>query len=380
MTKPTRSRPLMTLMAGLLLATLVSPMAVSPPPAVAASCADPATSRTWSDNCDVSGSSNHSTNLVLAVQYVLHCNGLEPGPRDGIWSPKLQGAVLRFQQDRWPNDTRRWTQRVDRDTWAALNGQVSYTRSAGSRRYYRAGIDCPNERFVRNVKTGVWKVREEPTPAKRQYIPMGTDCGRGDSLKPATAKSIRHEAATIATREKARWAGRSETDPAMRHRLDAYWTCGYGVAQQPSVAWSAAFVSHVMKWADAGSAFDYSANHVSYVAGAKRNRVERDRANPFWAFRPEERAPAVGDLVCKERSNSGVTYDNVDDGTFRASHCDIVVERRADELVIIGGNVGNTVQSPATAAALRENTVPLDGDGRVTDPSVFAVVLIRDRA
>lgn len=118
---------------------------------------------------------------------------------------------------------------------------------------------------------------------------------------------------------------------------------------------------------------------MSYVAKAKRNRVDKVKDYPFWAFRPAERAPAIGDLVCKERDNSGVTYDNVDDGRFRASHCDIVVERRADELVIIGGNVGNTVQSEATPV-LRENTVPIDGNGRVTHPAVFAVVIIRDRA
>lgn len=366
------------LLAAMALVTAGTLVTAVPTPSAAATCDDPVKGN-WSDNCLVDGSNNYSTNLTLAAQYVLHCSGFKPGPRDGIWSPQTKGAVLRFQQAKWPNDPSRWTQAVDGNTWTALRGNVSLTRTTGNKRYFRAGVKCTGERFVKNTQTGLWKVREEPSPVNRGYLPMQTDCGRGETLRPASAKSIRLEAAALAKREKARWGGRTETDPAMAHVLKAYWKCGHGVVYGPDVAWSAAFVSHVMKWADAGSAFAYSSNHVTYVAAAKRNRVKNVVENPFWAFRPSERAPAVGDLVCKERAGSGVTYDNVDDGRFRASHCDIVVERRAHELVIIGGNVGNTVQSEP-AMALRENTVPIDANGRVTQSNVYAVVIIRGRS
>jgi hypothetical protein len=109
------------------------------------------------------------------------------------------------------------------------------------------------------------------------------------------------------------------------------------------LAWSAAFISWVMRRAGAGPLFRYASGHTTYCAAAKRNREAGDLTNPFWLYRVSERAPEVGDLVCTGRQDSGVTYDNVDDGQFRASHCDLVVEVSPGRLGVIGGNVNNSV-------------------------------------
>jgi hypothetical protein len=78
----------------------------------------------------------------------------------------------------------------------------------------------------------------------------------------------------------------------------------------------------------------------------------------------------VGDLICKNRDSSGVTFTNVDDGWSRASHCDIVVEKRRADLRVIGGNVLDTVG---------EKFIATDSSGYV-DPSWYAVLAVRDNA
>jgi uncharacterized protein DUF2272/tail lysozyme len=112
---------------------------------------------------------------------------------------------------------------------------------------------------------------------------------------------------------------------------------------QAAHPWSAVFVSYVMRTAGAGAGFHYSPAHQSYIRAARKNRVNRDAAKPFWAFRATEVAPRIGDLVCASRSNSGATYDNIGDAQYRATHCDVVTEVRPGRIRVVGGNVGQTV-------------------------------------
>ena len=77
-------------------------------------------------------------------------------------------------------------------------------------------------------------------------------------------------------------------------------------------------------------------------------------------------SPRPGDLVCKERSNSGVTYDNVDKGSF-ASHCDFVVDVQPGSLETIGGNLSDSV---------RKDPVRTDSAGRVVSPTFYAIVRV----
>jgi peptidoglycan hydrolase-like protein with peptidoglycan-binding domain len=166
---------------------------------------------------------------------------------------------------------------------------------------------------------------------------------------PSTSVSgLRGRIVQLALQEWQRWGNGTitESDPAMRAVLEGYWRAATG--NPPPAAnwwepyWSAVFISWVMRQAGAGSQFAYSSAHTTYVAAAKGNRLANN-TNPFKAYRVSERAPQPGDLVCQERSGSGVTYDNVDDGNFYPSHSDVVVEAQPGRIVVIGGNVGDTV-------------------------------------
>jgi len=178
----------------------------------------------------------------------------------------------------------------------------------------------------------------------------------------------------IATQEWERWGrGRmQEAEPRAQPVLKEYWETGVGLPYPgPARAWSAAFISWVARRAGAGSSFRYASAHTTYVAAAKRNRLANN-GNPFQAYRVGEIRPQVGDIVCAERKGpdgrwSGVTYDNVDDGQFRASHCDIVVGVGRNHLTVIGGNVSDSV---------KDKTIPIDANGLIRHRRVFAVIRV----
>jgi hypothetical protein len=176
--------------------------------------------------------------------------------------------------------------------------------------------------------------------------------------RPAPPSTLGQAIATVARGELRRWrpAGRPplrETDAAATPVLGKYYRVGVGAtvpeAQLRSAGfqaknpWSAVFISYVLRTAGAGPAFAYSRAHQSYVRAARRNRLEGRTGNPFWAYRVEEIAPRVGDLVCAARSGSGATYDNIGDGQIRATHCDVVTEVEPGRIRVIGGNVDQSV-------------------------------------
>ena len=139
-------------------------------------------------------------------------------------------------------------------------------------------------------------------------------------------------------------------------------------------AWSAAFVSYVMRIAGAGNRFPYSGIHADYINAARLNPAGLVVA----AEPPESYAPQRGDLICLSRGHP-LRFADLPTGRF-ASHCDIVVATRPGMLDVIGGNVDNSV-------ALRHIPVAPDGrlvgsDGRVVDPNHpwFVVLRVKDGA
>lgn len=188
----------------------------------------------------------------------------------------------------------------------------------------------------------------------------------------------------VANREFSRWrpgggAALTETSPAASPILREYYRDGVGAtvtdAQMRSTAyqsghpWSAVFISYVVEKAGGGDRFSKSAAHQGYIRAARENRLRARVDNPFWAYRADEIAPQPGDIVCAARSNSGATYDNIGDSTHRATHCDVVVERRPGSVRVIGGNVGNTVGA---------KTLRLRPDGKLdltgNQSTLFAVI------
>jgi hypothetical protein len=135
-------------------------------------------------------------------------------------------------------------------------------------------------------------------------------------------------------------------------------------------AWSAAFVSYVMRTAGAGKRFPYSGTHSDYINAARLSPGQLVVA----AERPELYVPRRGDLICMWRGTRVIQYDQLPAGRF-ASHCDIVVEVRPGALDVVGGNLDNSV-------AMRRIPTTPDGrlvglDGRVADPDHPWFVVIR---
>ncbi|MBM3071228.1 DUF2272 domain-containing protein [Lelliottia sp. RWM.1] len=107
--------------------------------------------------------------------------------------------------------------------------------------------------------------------------------------------------------------------------------------------WSAAFISWIMRQSGAENRFAYSASHATYISKSIRDRNQGNTNALYWGFRLNERKPQVGDLVCWDRdSDKVVDYDHQHLGHYN-SHTDLVVSVSADEIEIIGGNVGNSV-------------------------------------
>jgi peptidoglycan hydrolase-like protein with peptidoglycan-binding domain len=197
--------------------------------------------------------------------------------------------------------------------------------------------------------------------------------------------------ARVAEAEFQRWhpvggAALRETDPAATPILQQYYREGVGVqvtaqqlqsqAWQQQHPWSAVFVSWVMRTAGAGNAFHYARAHQAYIRAARRNRLDSNVSNPFWAYRPTEVAPQVGDLICASRANSGATYDNIADAQVRPTHCDIVTRVSPGQLRVIGGNVNQNVDTKRPVRTLPDGRLALDGN----QARYFAVVRCRGSA
>ncbi len=152
--------------------------------------------------------------------------------------------------------------------------------------------------------------------------------------------------------------GFSEIDEGYWQRVGDYWLEGTGTNKtglDRDWAWSAAFISWVMKEAGAGANFVYSIRHSDYITEAIANRKAGQTNAPFVGYRLDEVAPEVGDLVCYARE-TWVNYDTT--GNY-PSHCDIVTAVRSSQIDVIGGNVSHSVT---------KKTVNIDDQGLVDDP------------
>jgi hypothetical protein len=188
-----------------------------------------------------------------------------------------------------------------------------------------------------------------PNPALPSSLP---------SVNTMTAPGgrLRARIVHVAKAELAKWSQgkKTETDPVMRATLVGYWgavrksSAAIDAAIDARAAWSAAFLSWVMREAGAGTAFHAASAHTAYIAAAKKHRNARDKSK-FWAYRISETRPEIGDLVAKDRKPkgqsvcAGTTYDNVERGGV--AHCDIVVgiDSANGKMTVVGGNVNNSV-------------------------------------
>lgn len=136
--------------------------------------------------------------------------------------------------------------------------------------------------------------------------------------------------------------------------LDGYWqSVGTTYKKMGDAAWSAAFISWLMKESGAKDTFKYSPSHSVYIVDAINNKKENKGS--WKGYKPSEVSIKKGDLICYARQ-SGVTYDTTN---RYDSHCDIVynVDRKQRRASTIGGNVSNSV---------KETVVNIDEKGMIT--------------
>lgn len=125
-------------------------------------------------------------------------------------------------------------------------------------------------------------------------------------------------------------------------------------------AWSAAFISYVMRVAGANDRFAYSPNHSTYINAAAAGTESGVRARD-----PATYAPALGDLICVGRGASkSVRFADLPTQYGFPAHCGIVVATDQNgppfgrQISIIGGNVDDAVTL---------THVPVGPDGRLAD-------------
>jgi hypothetical protein len=166
--------------------------------------------------------------------------------------------------------------------------------------------------------------------------------------------------------------------PGHWERIGEYWWLGQDVDRRESAwtgmhdetgqeidanhddyyAWSAAFISYVMRTAGAGARFPYAPSHYVYINTAKDMKLGRTSGWVVMAERVDEYAPLPGDLICYAREKYKLTYEKLPRRRF-AAHCDMVVATDKAQISVIGGNVDHAVTM---------KHVPVTTDGRLADP------------
>ena len=167
----------------------------------------------------------------------------------------------------------------------------------------------------------------------------------------------------LANEELAKWAGKKEGNQTTIQQLRNYWKQGANVTASDNFyinnAWSAAFISYLMRMAGAGDKFKYSQRHSEYIQAAKQNR--KNNIKTFQGFRKTEQPVAVGDLICYPRQD-GITYDT--GGNYYA-HCDLITDIKPGSAITVGGNVSDTVKN---------SSYNLDSNNKVTTDKVHVII------
>jgi hypothetical protein len=183
----------------------------------------------------------------------------------------------------------------------------------------------------------------------------------------------------------------AERQPGLWQRVGEYWWLGQDADKREAAwtgkhgddgirfpperdgdyAWSAAFISYVMRTAGARDGFPYSPSHSHYINAARsaaaRLRIRAERTDAY--------APVPGDLICMGRlSAKDMTYDDLPAGPF-AGHCDLVVDATPGALVVVGGNVDDAVT--VKHVPVGDDGRLVGADGRVLDPRYPWFVVVR---
>jgi len=160
---------------------------------------------------------------------------------------------------------------------------------------------------------------------------------------------------------------RPDRQPGLWQRVGDYWWAGqdaltagsgwtgkYGDFGTPytgdPAAWSAAFISYLMRTAGAGDRFPYSPLHATYInAAAQGNAI-------LQALPTETTPPVQGDLICYgRRGGERLRLSDLPAPSFYG-HCDFIVAADPGQLTVIGGNV---------SAGVTMKHIPLTPSGNI---------------
>jgi len=171
-----------------------------------------------------------------------------------------------------------------------------------------------------------------------------------------------------------------EREPGLWERVGEYWWLGIDATQSASAwtgkhdeygnefpagqdgefAWSAAFISYVMRTAGADDRFPYATAHSTYINIASEMALHQTTGYVVTAERPENYPPKPGDLICLGRGRAGkLRYDDLPTSRGFGGHCDIVVTVAPGQLSVIGGNVDDAVTM---------KHIPVTPDGLIATP------------
>jgi hypothetical protein len=170
-----------------------------------------------------------------------------------------------------------------------------------------------------------------------------------------------------------------DEQPFAQYVIDQYCSVGGGSPSLSDIAddryyWSAVGISAIM--AQAGfikAEFPFAQSHSKFIRHFIAERKANKLAAAFWGYRPAEAQgiPEPGDIIAYSRMKN-ITQAKAD-ALFDAtgaydSHTDVVVEKRANEIDVIGCNVRDSVT---------KKTLRIDAAGRIIPDGIhfwFAVL------
>ncbi len=243
-------------------------------------------------------------------------------------------------------------------------------QSTGGIRLQPGGLatDAHAPNFARNPPDGFSR-QNAIAIAQREWRAFGQNVNDDppDQQNPPRALRMDHQAGMWQRVGEYWWLGQN----AGTREED--WTSKYNENGTPyagdAPAWSAAFISYVMRTAGAGGRFVYSPLHADYINAAARGE------GGMRAERPDMYAPQAGDLICTGRGASrNIRYENLPAPSFYG-HCDLVTQAAPGQLLVIGGNVDASVTLKHVPTG--SGGMLAEPGGRAYDPRYNWFVVIR---
>ncbi len=182
--------------------------------------------------------------------------------------------------------------------------------------------------------------------------PSTVTCCSQFTSAPAPSNNFANDLVKTANNEHTRYRSLDEcTSSVMSNRIGEYWSAiNFNRNGCSDYAWSAAFISFMIRSAGGGSRFRYSGGHYVYIHDA----FSGGRGLYGSVVDAKTASVKTGDLLCSGRKKtSNWKYANfvawfnrggIRSGSIR-SHCDIVVKVSGNTVTTIGGNLGGTVKS-----------------------------------